>query len=102
MSVHYMNKETFVAYRLLSIGAKLLPVQSMEETQAFTKQVMRQMRQQGQPVDKGREIANAALNAVRGESDKPEARAYLAQQRVRRQAWAAYRSDNPVREVHQR
>ena len=97
--MQYMQPEEFIAYRLLSIGAKLLPVQSMEETQAFTKQVMRQMRQQGAPVDRGREIANAALNAVRSESDKPEARAYLAQQRVRRQAWASYRAQNPVREV---
>ena len=98
MSVHYMNKETFVAYRLLSIGAKLLPVQPVEEVQVFTKQVMRQMRQQGQPVDKGREIANAALKAVKRSSKKPEVRAYLAQQSVRKQAWERYRAQNPVRE----
>ena len=49
--MQYMQPEEFIAYRLLSIGAKLLPVQSMEETQAFTKQVMRQMRSQGAPVD---------------------------------------------------
>ena len=97
--MQYMQPEEFIAYRLLSIGAKLLPVQSMDETQAFTKQVMRQMRQQGQPVDKGREIANAALKAVKRSSKKPEVRAYLAQQSVRKQAWERYRQANPVREV---
>ena len=96
--MQYMQPEEFIAYRLLSIGAKLLPVQSMEETQAFTKQVMRQMRSQGAPVDRGRDIANAALKAVKRSSKKPEVRAYLAQQSVRKQAWERYRAQNPVRE----
>ena len=102
MSVHYMTPETFVAYRILSVGVKCLPYQSVEEVQMFVRGLCKQMRANGEPVQKGKEIAQAALNAVKSDGDEPEVRAYKALQNVRKSAWAQYRSANPVREVRQR
>ena len=98
----YMSKEQFVAFRILSAGTKLLPYQPVEEVQQFVRGLCKQMRANGDPVDKGKEIAQAALNAVKRDGDEPEVRAYKALQNVRKSAWAQYRSANPVREVHQR
>ena len=88
----YMSKEHFVAYRILSAGAKLLPYQPVEEVQLFVRGLCKQMRANGEPVQKGKEIAQAALNAVKRDGDEPEVRAFKALNSVRRSAWQSYQA----------
>ena len=95
MTIQYMTPPQFVAYRILSIGAKLLPVQPEGMVQDFIRRVKAEMRSRNEPVDEGVKLAHAFLKAAKRKSRKPEVRAYLAQQALRKAAWGEYRKRNP-------
>ena len=89
----YMSESEFIAYRILSIGAKMLPQRPAGEVQAFLRDILRVLRIAGRPVDEGKEIATRLLKAAKEESKRPEVRAYLAQQALRAEAWERYQKE---------